>query len=97
MIDTIQSNSEGASELALRIQESLSKYSSFALSDISASAPVPGSAVHSDISSSVLSALTAWNDIIVSDARALESACRELAGIDESVAQQLLGVGCVAQ
>ena len=96
MTKTIQSNAAGASELALRIQESLDEYLSFTLSDISISAPVSGSVMHSEISNSVISALGSWSDLIISDANALESACRELAGTDESVARQLLGVGCAA-
>lgn len=93
MSGLLQSNAEGANELASTVQSSLGGYLGFTLSAISLSAPVTGSADHDGLSSGISKALCTWSDLIVSDAKALTSAATELEDIDSTIAGRLMGVG----
>lgn len=93
MTDTIASNEGAAGELAAALRGSLQGYLGFALCSLHPCAPVPGSSAHDGLSGSVRDALAKWEELVASDARALEGAAAELGGLDASLAGELLGVG----
>ena len=93
MAELLQSNADRASSLASEVQQSLASYLGFKLLNISGPAPVLGSNIHDNLSSPLSNALSAWNNLIVSDANALLNIASTLEGTDSTVARGLLGVG----
>lgn len=92
MSDVIASNEEAASELAATVKNALSGYLDFTLCSLHAVAPVSGSLQHDNLSSSIRKALARWDELITSDAKALEGAVAEFGSLDAALAGELLGV-----
>lgn len=92
----IQASDKGAIELADTVKASLSGYLDFTLSTIGPSSGVEGGYKHDGLSRGIKGALSAWNDLILSDANALIAAHGALTDVDKAQAQQMLGVGCAS-
>jgi len=91
--DTISSDEAAANTFASTIKESLKDYLSYSFVTIADSNTARGSAVHDSLKGGLNSALSAWRDLIESDAAVIESAAEEFGDLDNSIAQGLMGIG----
>ena len=97
MDGSINSDEGAASDFSQGIQQSLSDYTdtsnSFVkISDVN---DVQGSTTHDVLKGGIDQALSAWKDLIVADAQAIESVAAAFNDTDGSIAQGLMGVGGV--
>ena len=92
MTGTIQTDSGVAGELATSVSDFLAGYLGFSLTLIEGDAPVEGSTDHDGFQGDIRDALTAWSELIASDAKALVDADADFTSQDNATAKGLLGV-----
>jgi len=89
---TIQIDQQGASDLANTLRSSLQGYLNFSLQSIGAISGVNGGYKHDGLQGGLKGALSAWSDLITSDANAVTAAFGVMKDADKAAAKELLGL-----
>jgi len=91
-MSSIVSDESAAGELAAYVQSCLDEYLGFKLCELSPHAQVSASSAHDSLAGGISNALSAWNDLVVSDANALIDAAQRFSICDKELAR-FLGAG----